>query len=168
MSFLSRYWNAVERAVSETEMNPGDIVIDIAEVCKNTEVPNATELHTPVADQETIIRPVEDGPMPQYKTDFDVRESLARRSARRSEESSELEELQDTATKTPRNKIRGRLDEHDTWESSDTRAAKKASREDRIRKKKQLKKLGQGRKVRVTIDEVIIDDKPLWSRGQTH
>lgn len=164
MSFLAKYWNVVERAVSETGMNPGDIVVNLGDVFNNTETTNTTELQVDnIPEQPTAIRPTEDGSMSRPAIDFEARINLARRSARQSQEFDELEAIQDTATKSPRTKVRGRMGDSETRGSAGIGASKKEEREARIQKKKQLRKLGGGRRVRVLIDEVTLNGSSIWT-----
>lgn len=160
MSFLAKYWNAVERAVSETGMNPGDIIVDIMEVCKNTEVHDTVESQvSDIPKPQPTPTPAQAGPMPQYKPDLAAMEAMARRSARPGEEIDRMEEAFDRV-QAKRGPLRDRVSDPDTRGSASDGKATKAQRK---QKRKQLKKLGGGRKVRIVIDEVRVNDRVLWS-----
>ncbi|ABY63030.1 hypothetical protein ST201phi2-1p201 [Pseudomonas phage 201phi2-1] len=166
MSFLANYWKAVERAVSETGMNPGDIVIDITTVSKNTDVPDVVESFVNDVTQPQP-EPAQAGNMPQPKTDFEARESLARRSARPSQGIEELEENYDTKATTNKTRVkrdvRVRMDERDSGITVSPNPTKEERRKTRKAENKRLKKLGGGRKVRLIIDEVRLNDRTIWS-----
>jgi len=168
MSFLANYWKAVERAVTETGMNAGDIVIDITTVGKNTEEPDVVESQVNVVTEPQPTEPAKAGTMPQHKTDFEARDALARRSARPSEELEERS-LTETPTreKTVKQSIRVCMDHSDTGEPVRPNQTKKERRALRKDKVKRLKKLGGGRKVRLIIDEVHLNDRTVWKSSGT-
>lgn len=161
MSFLARYWNAVERAVSETGMNPGDIVIDLTKIIKNTEDHDDVELDNK-SPPKPNDQPAVAGPMPQYKPDIEAKEILFRRLARSSETINQLEEAFERKQSQNR-PLRNHIPDSETRRETSNGATKKEKRKLKSQKKKQLRKLGGGRKVRIVIDEVRVNDRVLWS-----
>lgn len=123
MSFLSRYWQQVERQVSETGMNPGDVVVDLNQLLNNTEVTDTVEPQPEVVVTEAepqTRRPIVDEPMPQYAVDPDAWETRARRSARPGKKSQRMEDADEKET-------RGRH-RHDGVKSGRTRRSRKKNK----------------------------------------
>lgn len=161
MSFLAKYWNAVERAVSETGMNPGDIIVNIAEVIKNTEVHDDVDFHVSnIPDPKQTTTPANAGSMPHRKPDIGAMEEAARRAARPGEEFDQLEER----LTWPKAKVRSVRDTMAKTDTERPKARGKTSKAIRKAERKKLKKLGGGRKVRLVIDEVRINDRAVWPK----
>lgn len=161
MSFLARYWNVVERAVSETGMNAGDIIVDLFEVCKNTEVDNTVVPSTETSETEiNHTTPAQAGSMPDLEAMADMTRRLARpgcdleafesevfrtRTAKAIVGKEESPVGDDLAEKIPR---------RSTHRGKKTKAAKAL--------RKQLRKIGGGRKVNVILDEVKVNGERVW------
>lgn len=161
MSFLAKYWNVVERAVSETGMNAGDIKVDITEVLKNTDVDNTVVPSTETPETETNhTTPAQAGSMP----DLETMEDMARRLAR---PSCDLEALESETFRTRTAKASVGKEESSVGDNlaeeiprrSSTRG-KKAKAKKALRK--QLRKIGGGRRVNVILDEVKVNGERVW------
>ena len=150
MSFLSRYWNAVERQHTETGMNHGDIRVDVELLKENTQVTDIVDPQ-PTQPKPQTNRPTQDGSMPSSK--------FERGSARPDQRFQEVAE--DTRpireAKAPRN--RNVEDERSRGSCAGGDQTKKTAREVKRLRNKALKKLGAGRKVNVQLDKVVIDGK---------
>lgn len=167
MSFLANYWAVVERQVSETGMNPGDIHVDISELLKNTQPANVVHSE-PSADttQPTNDRPLEDGDMSLRSKDLTACEERARRSVRSSSPSEGLEtpepEIRKGRTRRSGNDD-ARTERRVEGVQGQTKAQAKA---DRKLKRKLLKKLGTGRNVRVKLSEVNVNGTTVWDESK--
>lgn len=148
MSFLSRYWNAVQRQHTETGMNYGDIRVDVELLKENTQVADIVDPQ-PTTPQPETIRPTKDGSMPSSK--------FERGSARPDQRLQDLAE--DTRpireAKTSRNH---NVEGERCWkQGAGGDQTKKTAREVKRLRKKTLKRLGAGRKVNVQLDKVVVD-----------
>ncbi len=162
MSFLANYWKAVERAVSDTGMNAGDIIVDISEVIKNTEEPDNVEFRvSDIPDHKPT--PAKAGHMPYSKSDIASMETAARRVARPGQECNELEEGQ-----TIPDDFRPIRDSMAKPTARKPTTTGKASKEDRKATRKKLKKLGRGMKVEMVVDKVKINDRVVWTESHPY
>jgi hypothetical protein len=148
MSFLSRYWNAVERQHTETGMNHGDIRVDVKLLKENTRVSDIVDPQ-PTQPKPQTNRPIKDGSMPSTK--------FERGSARPYQRVQEMAE--DTRPIREAKASRNRSVENERSGGSGTSGdqTKTTAREVKRLRNKALKKLGAGRKVNVQLDKVVID-----------
>lgn len=159
MSFLSRYWNAVERQHSETGMNHGDIRVVVEDVKENTPVVNVVDPQTTQPKTQSN-RPTQDGSMP-----WDPEKSASkfeRGSARPAERIQTMaeDERPTREANTPRDcGVQAKRSERESESGDQT---KKTAREVKRLQRKALKKLGAGRKVNVCIEKVTINGQS-WS-----
>ena len=167
MSFLAKYWNVVERAVSEKGMNPGDVHVNLSELFNNTEVTNTVlpELETePEVTNEP--KPAEAGNMPDPVI-AELQETI-RGLARPGEE---FEEYAEPPTRGKARKSRSgkrKASSSDDGESMGNRTKREKVPGYKTKKvepalRKQLKKIGGGRKVNLILEKVVCDDETIWS-----
>lgn len=166
MSFLSRYWNAVERQHLETGTNHGDIYIDPTTIQlpeeKDTPVSNDVQPDVTPINPQPSNRPEQDGFMPRTTVeDLEARFERNRRSARPNER------VQSVSTKETKASAE-RDDKHATVEHQRRRSKggnhhqkKTDRRETQKLQKKMLKKLGAGRNVVVRLSKVVIDGEEI-------
>lgn len=159
MSFLARYWNVVERAVSETGMNAGDIKVDIDALLNNTDVGN-TVVPPVTPENQTTEAPAKAGYMPDQVVMSDMARGLARPAC-------EIETLETKPirTRTSKKKERSGDSMGDGLGASIPRRPPIRSKKAKATKslRKQLKKIGGGRKVNVILEKVVCDGRTVWS-----
>lgn len=161
MSFLAKYWNVVERAVTETGMNPGDVKVDIHELLKNTDVVN-TVVPPETPETQTPETPAEAGHMPEPPDE--VIDEMTRGSARPVDGFEELE-VKATRSRTAKTKADKKSRMGDGMGEPNSRRSTNGGKKTKATKsiRKQLKKIGGGRKVNVVLEEVVLDGGTVWS-----
>lgn len=164
MSFLSRYWQAVERQHIETGMNHGDIYIDPTTIPKEKDTPVVNDVQpdvTPINPQPSN-RPQQDGFMPRTTAeDLAVRFENNRRSARPDQRVQGISGKETKAAATGNNYNEAVDDERSRSKSGKQHQTKADRRKSDKQQKKALKKLGAGRNVRVRLSKVVIDGKEI-------
>lgn len=158
MSFLARYWQAVERQHLDTGMNYGDIRIDLSELDeKNTVVDNVVDPSIATEPQPTI-HPQQDGVMPRQTEAIDRKfERASRGSARPDQRFQEMAEDQRPQRESKRVRGISEKAERPRGMGSVHNKTKETARSVDKHNKKLLKKLGAGRRVRVQLDKVVIN-----------
>lgn len=154
MSFLSRYWNAVQQKHTETGMNYGDIRIDVESIKENTQVADIVDLQQTQPNSQPN-RPNQDGSMPWelIKPSSKFERGSARQDQRFQDLAEDPRPIREA--KTSRNHIMENQRSRGTGTGGDQ--TKKTAREVERLRKKALKKLGAGRKVNVQLEKVVID-----------
>lgn len=153
MSFLSRYWNAVQRQHTETGMNYGDIRIDVELLKENTQATDSVD-RKPTQPQPETIRPTQDGSMPSSK--------FERGSARPTQRVQEVAEDTRPIREAKASRNRNVESERFGGEGAGSDQTKKTAREVKRLRNKALKKLGAGRKVNVQLDKVVVDGQSWY------
>lgn len=150
MSFLARYWKAVEQKHAETGMSYNQIKVDIDQLIEeNTTESNSVDNNNK-AETSTDDCPIKDGIMPKSGI-------VERRSERPDDRFQEMEESP-IRERTSRGNDR-KNEERSAGMDNRNHSKKKTQRATEKLRRKALKKLGAGQRVNVRLDEVVIDGK---------
>lgn len=156
MSFLTRYWHAVQRQHQETGSNYGDIRIDLNKLCaeKNTPEVNDVQPNVTSMNPQPTTRPIKDGVMPRSE-ELEHKFDSSRRSARPDQRVQGMAE----ETKQPiRVSDDERYEDKRRWrESSVHYQATPSSWDDPFAESETLSGLGVERSSGVRLDKVVIN-----------